>query len=206
MKCFTCGREIQNSYYLDGKVYGHECYKLALAQKYIHLQEFKNDDWTKKCIAAIELFRNVEFKKSVWNQEFQKSVLTQWDACNKLSGKQFGLIMKNIDEMEWNYIYFYLLEDGEKKDAQARYITNWTENNKLIEKYKNDERLHEAIKIEHKFGIEKRERKYYIVEYRYWLNDSNSFEILNNTKLEKLKEEIQEEPDEIEIVNIIEVV
>lgn len=206
MKCFTCGREIQNGYYLDGKVYGHECYKLALAQKYIHLQELKNDDWTKKCIAAIELFRNVEFKKSAWNQEFQKSVLTQWDACNKLSGKQFGLIMKNIDEMEWNYIYFDLLEDEGKKDTQARYITNWTNHNGLIEEYKNDERLYEAIRIEHRNGIQRHDRKYYIVEYKYWLNDNNNFEILSNIKLEKLKEEAQETPEEIQIINIIEVV
>lgn len=165
MKCFTCGKTIENGYYLDGKTYGHECYKLALAQKYIHLQELKNDDWTKKCIAAIELFRNVEFKKSAWNQEFQKSVIAQWDTYHKLSGKQFEIILKNIDNMEYNYIYFDLLEDTEKKYEQAKYITNWTNHNGLIAKYMHDERLHEAIKIEHKRAIEKHNRKYYIIEF-----------------------------------------
>ncbi|HBY20610.1 MAG TPA: hypothetical protein DEG71_06325 [Clostridiales bacterium] len=202
MKCFTCGRKIQNPYMLDGKVYGHECYKLALAQKYIHLQELKNDDWTKKCIAAIELFRNVEFKKSAWNQEFQKSVLTQWDKYHKLSGKQFEIILKNIDTMEYNYIYFNLLEDEEKKNAQARYITNWTKHNRLIEKYKNDNRLHEAIRIEHKTGIERRGRKYYIVEFiDIDEPERKFFDIVPSKSLEDLQND-----EYIEIKNLIEVV
>jgi glutamyl/glutaminyl-tRNA synthetase len=182
MTCFTCGRPIINAHWLDGKMYGHECYKIALSLKYAALQKVYNDDYTKKCIAAITTLENTSFGKG-WNEDFKKSILSQWNNCNKLTGKQLDIVLKKVDTMEYHYIYFALLDDAEKITEQAKLLVNLTNHHNLIEKYKDDERLHEAIKIAHSRAIAKKNKKYYIIAWHeaddqeeiFWTISDNDF-------------------------------
>lgn len=171
MKCATCGKEIKNAYYLDGKVYGYNCYKLVLTQKYAKMQELKNDDYSRKCIALIEVFKTKTFKDK-WNKDFQESILNQFDNGHKLTGKQFNLISNKLDEVEkieYNFLYLDLskmIEDNKeyiddiKNDLHGLLLIN----SNMLKHFKNDERLFILIKDYYKKLIEKRGYKYYLIE------------------------------------------
>lgn len=192
MKCFTCGREIQNGYRLDGKVYGHECYKMALSLKYIHLQELKNDDWTKKCIAAITVFENVEYKDK-WNQEFKQSILNQWASCNKLTGKQLEVMLKKIDYIEYTFSYLAQLEDEEKIRETNKNLYYWIEGKQEeLVKYKNDERFINVVKNQFK-------NKRYIITSKDIDEKKAIVQIVRDSLLEEYKND-----EYIEILEIIE--
>jgi hypothetical protein len=199
-KCATCGKAIQNPYYLDGKIYGHECYKLAVALKYAHLQEMKNDDYTKKCISSIETFRNKIFKDK-WNQDFQKSVLTQWDSCNKLTAKQFDVIVKKFDEIEninYKFLYLELLEDIEKIAEIQKELFN-TITRTYLKQFKGDERFL-SLANKHYERSKKRGIRHFITELKDIDEEQSWMQILQEIELESYKNK-----DYIEILTCIEV-
>jgi hypothetical protein len=196
--CSQCGKKIENAYYLDGKIYGHECYKMALSLKYTALEQQKNDSYTNKCIALIEIFRNKTFKDT-WNKDFQTSVLKQFDECHKLTGKQFDVIVKKFDDKEYiNYLLIYteIYQDREIE----KYIYNQVVNAKyLLSEYKNNEMFIRCIKTENEISI-KRSRKLYIVEYKD-IDEPNSIgRIIKADELEELKND-----EYIEIISVQEV-
>lgn len=66
--------------------------------------EIKNDNWTKKSIAVIEVFKNKIFKD-------------KWNNYNKLTGKQYNCIIKKfteLEEIEYNFLYLSLLKEDEE--------------------------------------------------------------------------------------------
>lgn len=74
IKCSTCNKTIKNPYYLDGKIYGYNCYKMALSLKLAKLQDIKNNEYALKCFATIEVFKNKKFTKD-WNINFKSQLL-----------------------------------------------------------------------------------------------------------------------------------
>jgi len=200
MECVTCGKKILNTHLLDGKVYGYNCYKLALALKYVALQGIKNDDWVRKCVAAIETFQNMKFKDS-WNENFQVSILAQWNECGKLTGKQMEAIVKKFDEIEHMKYQLLYLELSEYNKEIARGIENnirrmfmYFANNAMAEIFKNDERVHAAIKL-----ISKRVKL--IVKYKDIDESCFSYGLLEQqNELDQLRND-----EYIEIIEVIEI-
>jgi len=188
--CITCGKEIKNPYYLDGRIYGHECYKMAVALKYAHLQEMKNDDYIRKCVAVIETFRNKSFKDQ-WNKDFQTSILTQWDACQKLTMKQLQCIVTKFDKIE--YAEVYLLHYGLSQpyvesgiSCEKNGLLTLFSNQETLKVFKNDERLHEFLKDYYTSSI-KRGKKFYILVSKDEDMKENYYEIARESRLEGYK-------------------
>ncbi|RXZ78165.1 hypothetical protein EBB07_29360 [Paenibacillaceae bacterium] len=155
--CYTCGKSIQNVHHLDGKSYGYNCYRQALALKYVHLQNIANADWSHKCIALIEVFKTKTFKDD-WNKRFQDSIVAQWDDCHKLTGNQFAAIHKKFNEVEtWEYELTYMvIGNGSEKSIErirSLYGGGAFNKEKLYENFHNDERLIDFLKIGNKHLI-----------------------------------------------------
>ena len=126
MKCCTCGKEIQNTYYLNGKCYGRNCYKIALAQWKLEKQQLLNDKYAAEVAKCIEIYRQKTFTKQ-YNTNFQISIINQYDQCKKLTAKQLSCIKKSFneeDKIKYHLLDFDLAE-GEKflKDKNGQYLT-----------------------------------------------------------------------------------
>lgn len=202
-KCVTCGRVIKNVYILDGKNYGYNCYKMALSLKYAKMQEIKNNSYICKCVALIDVFQNKEFT-SKWNISFKESILKQWNACKKLTGKQMDVIIDKLDNIEYAefMLYYYMLNKKFVESGitpEKNHIYNlFNKDNDVLKLYKNDERLHSLIKEIHNRVIERHCIKFYIVESKDVDDDFSICEIVRENRLE------QDRQDEyIEIIEVI---
>ncbi len=93
-KCAICGKIIKNTYFLNGKIYGYECYKKELALIYKKFEDEKNAEYVAKCFAAMQVFKN---KKS---NAFHDSVCKQYDNYGKLTARQLECILKGFTSKE----------------------------------------------------------------------------------------------------------
>lgn len=113
-KCSICGKNIKNIYYLNGKVYGYECYKRELSLLYKKFEDEKNAEYSAKCFAAMQIFKN---KKS---NRFHDSVCEQYESCKKITAKQLECIIKsftNKEMIDFCQVWFYLSKkDNVKRD------------------------------------------------------------------------------------------
>jgi hypothetical protein len=203
-KCCTCSKDIKNIYRLDGKNYGYNCYRLALALKMAKLEEIKNNEYALKCFATLEVFKNKEFNRE-WNNNFKNSILLQWNDCKKLTGKQLNCItskMNNIELLEIELIYALISEDDRDKlcidifySCKQYFLVN----------FKNDKRLHEILKYTIKRMNEYRIRKnkelktYYIVSYRDIVLEEEFNDLCSQETLDKYKND-----EDLEMIEIIE--
>lgn len=168
MKCATCRKSIEHPYYLDGKIYGYNCYKMAVALKYAKMQEIKNEDYARKCASAIEVFSNKTFKDS-WNKDFQISILNQWNECKKLTGKQLDLIIKKFNEVETIEYYLTYIEISRQFSDRASKDNEFLIhllNSNMLKHFKHDERIHDFYRDINASAIKRHNIKYYIVEYK----------------------------------------
>ena len=175
LKCTTCNKEIKNPYRLDGKVYGYNCYKMALSLKLAMLQEIKNSEWNQKCFSLVEVLRNKEFKDS-WNNDFKMSILEQWDRHGKMSTKQFNCIIKKFNKIEYMeyLLILYDIIDREVGSTCDRYNV-WEElkDQEVIKHFKNDERIFKFIKDYKNKRIKRLGKQYCIVTWNE-IEDKNS--------------------------------
>lgn len=100
MKCALCGKDIKNVYRLNGKVYGYNCYKLELAKYKIEQQQLLNDEYAKKVLMAILVYKEKTFTRQ-YSVDFQKSILDQYNACKKLTGKQLTAVQNTFSKQDW---------------------------------------------------------------------------------------------------------
>lgn len=197
MKCSNCGKTIQHPYHLDGKIYGYNCYKQALSLKYISLQEKNNNSYNAKCISAIEIFSNIEYKKE-YTKKFQESILQQWNTCKKLTGKQFNCIIKKFNNIQ--YIDYALLYIELFKDVEAeRHIYYKVREENLINRYKNNKIFLNIVKNIYKTSIEKG-KVFYIVTFKDIDDNFIYCELLSKQKLTNIKKD-----NDTKILDIIEI-
>lgn len=78
MKCAECGKAIMNPHFINGIAYGYNCYKQKIALIYKQWEDERNVDYSVKCFAAIEVFKN---KKTNY---FHESIMKQWNDCKNL--------------------------------------------------------------------------------------------------------------------------
>ena len=148
--CAECGREIKNAHYLDGKVYGYNCYKQKLALIYKKWEDERNAEYSAKCFAAMEIFKN---KKS---NSFHDSIIKQWNDCKKLTAKQLECIIKGFSDFETLSFYkvWFLLSNN---DDKRKSISTWTEiliqKTKTVYLYVEDEEIHNILLLNHPSGI-----------------------------------------------------
>jgi len=202
LTCSTCGKIIEHPYYLDGKVYGYNCYKLAVALKYAKQMEIRNNNWTKKSIAVIEIFKNKVFKDK-WNKDFQESIIKQWDTYSKLTGNQFKCIIKKLtelEEIEYNFLYLSLLKEENEIEEITKYLYyRITEQQKIFKTFKNDNRFINII-ANYRKGSIKRGKNFFIVEFRDIDEVKSICQVLREDKLKLLKKD-----EYTEIIEIIKV-
>ena len=112
MKCICCGKEIKHIYYLDGKTYGYNCYKLKVAEKYKNYIDNKNLKYSLMAISAVEIYKNHK-ECSSWGKEFKESIIKQFTNCNKLTYKQLSCICNRLTKEElikYNILLLNLLK------------------------------------------------------------------------------------------------
>lgn len=149
MKCADCGREIKNAYYLNGNMYGYNCYKRKLALIYKQWEDERNAEYSAKCFAAMEIFKN---KKSNY---FHDSIVRQWNNCKKLTAKQLECITKSFSESETIEFYkvWFLLATDELKKGISSWLENLILRTKTTYLYMNDDEAVNILLFNHPSGI-----------------------------------------------------
>lgn len=149
MKCCVCGKEIKNPHYINGKPYGYNCYKQKLAIIYKQWEEVHNAEYSAKCFAAMEIFKN---KKS---NSFHDSVVEQWKAYKKITGKQLECIIKGftVDETIAFYKAWFIIATKDTKKNISGWVEQIIIKNKITYKFVYDEEVHKILLILHPSGI-----------------------------------------------------
>ena len=125
-KCSQCNKTIKNVFYLDGKQYGYSCYRKALITKKAELKELKYSIYNLECVALIEVFKTIQFKKQ-YNIRFQNGIVNFWNKVNKLTYKQQQMIKSNFSKknhIDFLLLYFELLDDENKKHEISKAVFN----------------------------------------------------------------------------------
>lgn len=148
MKCAECGKAIKNPHFINGIAYGYNCYRQKIALIYKQWEDERNVDYSVKCFAAIEVFKN---KKT---NSFHESIIKQWNDCKKLTAKQLECIIKGFCDSEKLSFYkvWFLLAYGNNKNS----IASWMEI--LIRKigvshFVDDEEVHKILLCIYPQGI-----------------------------------------------------
>lgn len=188
MKCSRCGKQIINGYYLNGKVYGYNCYKEELSILKAKLTEEHNKEYNLKCTALINTFSNITYKNE-YNNNFKNSILTQWNSCQKLTMNQFKCIFNkfnNIQAIEYKLTLLELLEDKEAI-KEINYNIYSSIDNSILNIYKEDRRILNVIQFQNKYNNTKIE---YIFNYKE--NSKNFTKKGTKLMLEELKEDLED--------------
>ena len=142
-KCTKCGKEIKNTYMLNGKAYGYNCYKQELAMVLAEKEKLANEKYQLEIAATIEILKN----RSNLN-DFLKSIINFYEEKGFLSNKQMKCIKLSKDEQLEKMLIMGTFDKNQIKDLLTEY-TNL-----------NDERLINMIQDQvRKNG----ERKYSII-------------------------------------------
>lgn len=141
--CASCGKKIKNPHYLDGKIYGYNCYKQALSVKYKQWEDAKNAEYSAKCFAAMQIF---EGKKS---SQFHDNVCKQWHDCQKLTAKQLECIIKGFthqEKIDFWCIWSELTEDDILKWSIPSWIISEINKNRISwAHYMYNESIHKCL-------------------------------------------------------------
>ncbi len=191
MKCEECGREIKNAHYVNGKAYGHNCYKKQLAILYKAWEDEKNKEYSVKCFSAMQVFQN---KKG---NRFHDSICKQWNDCKKLTAKQLDCIIKGFNDKE--KIDFYLIWCSLTNDDTLKMsIPSWIQG--IVRNYKDY--------IENELFIDcmlcEREYQKYGFHFLHDIEDEpETIFIMKNGKEGKILKEHQED-EYLEILKVVE--
>ena len=196
--CSKCGKEIKNIYKLDGKVYGYNCYKIALAEKYKNYIDTKNLKYSLVAVATVETYKNHK-EASKWGIDFKQSILKQFSECQKLTYKQLSCIVKRLsaeEKLNNDLLICSLFKDNNLKEEylkQCKDISYYFNKSDIIKKYKDDELFKQCIKDSYK-----RHMNIYAE-----LDDNEEYwYIVSDKKLNYFIEEAEEDAD-IKILEII---
>lgn len=147
--CAECGKEIKNPHYLNGKLYGYNCYKKELAILYKQWEDERNTEYSAKCFSAMEVFKT---KKS---NSFHDSIVNQWNNCKKLTAKQLECIIRGftLEETISFYKLWFLIANKENQKGISSWLENIILKNKIVFKIVHDEEICNILLVNHPSGI-----------------------------------------------------
>ena len=181
MKCADCGKEIKNAHYINGKAYGHNCYKKHISMLCKQWEDEKNQEYSVKCFSAMQICQG----KS--RNSFHDSICKQWNDCN----------IKGFNDKE--KIDFYLIWCSLTKDETLKMsIPSWIQG--IVRNYKDY--------IENELFIDcmLREREYQKHGFHFLRDIEDEPEtifIMKNGKEGKILKEHQED-EYLEILKVVE--
>ena len=189
MKCECCRKTIINPYYLDGKVYGYNCYKKALALKYIQWEDERNKEYSIKCFSAMEIFKNKKLNS------FHDSIVKQWNDCKKPTVKQLECIIKGFTDTEkfsfW-LIQINLTQNEMTKKSLAAWIENDINKRQAWKEYIDNEQVNNSIL---------NDSKYKRLGFHYYKDIEDDFIAIESNRY--LEENQQDEYTEVlKVINI----
>ena len=182
-KCTKCGKEIKNTYMLNGKAYGYNCYKQELAMILAEKEKLANEKYQLEIAATIEILKN----RSNLN-DFLESIVNFYEEKGFLSNKQMKCIKLSKDE---------LLEKMLIMGTMELTSSNMTQLNDLLSNETNlsDERLiHLITSATRKNG----ERKFSLIRFQDEDEDEPTTIIIRKSELERY-----EEDEYLELLKII---
>ena len=176
MNCFSCDRKIKNPYFLNGKSYGYNCYRQKLALILKEKEEIKNELYSIKCFAAIEILKT---KKQ---NNFTTSIINQYEKCNKLTMLQLKCIIKMFSKLELNKMYLNMLDVKYIKDVEKSFYYNISSDYEMIFSLKNDIRVQNIIRKYNKHA-------HCIISYKYIDDEIQYCAIIRKEDLAEYKED-----------------
>ena len=182
-KCTKCGKEIKNTYMLNGKAYGYNCYKQELAMVLAEKEKLANEKYQLEIAATIEILKN----RSNLN-DFLKSIINFYEEKGFLSNKQMKCIKLSKDEQLEKILIVGTMELTSSNMAQL---------NDLLSNETNlsDERLiHLITSATRKNG----ERKFSLIRFQDEDEDETTTIIIRKSELERY-----EEDEYLELLKII---
>lgn len=188
MKCAKCGKEIYNTYKLNGKYYGYDCYKKELLIILANKENLAKEKYNLEVSITIEILKNRNKLNS-----FLKDIIKFYETKSFLSSKQLKCI-KLTDEENFNKmltLYDLLKDKKERENIEINILNQLYKNNSKKDININDIRLITLLK-----SLKKIQRKQYIL-YKYKVNNE-IVTTLERGILEDIKEELYE--DEIEFI------
>lgn len=153
-KCTKCGKEIKNTYWLNGKAYGYNCYKQELAMILAEKERLANEKYKIDVAATIEVLKN----RTKLN-DFLKSIVKFYEEKGFLSQKQIKCIKLSNDEQLEKILIIGLTDDKFKNNEILYNISNLLTDNTNLK----DERL---INMIQSFTLRSGERSSYVIRYK----------------------------------------
>lgn len=171
--CASCGKAIKNEYRLNGKVYGYNCYKVALAQYKLELQKLINDVYALEAELILQVYGNMTFKNS--NAiEFQRSVLDFYKNTGKVTYKQLDAVKSKFTASSWTEYYLLKMDIMEDKSIA----------NKVLDSFYKDQRENKKFNIdywtENKTFIKAVKLVYNKLDTVYIYTDEDGFLFIND--------------------------
>ena len=197
-KCTKCGKEIKNTYMLNGKAYGYNCYKQELAMVLAEKEKLANEKYKIDAAVTVEILKN----RNKLN-DFIKSIINFYEEKGFLSYKQMECIKLTDQEKfeKWLTIYEVSTDSYRKEEIEDR-IYNMLYD-KIYELNVNiyDERLIALLRANKK--IQRRVQKGKVVSVLKYRNNNKLITTIDFVNLKILKEELKE--DEIDFIEGIEI-
>lgn len=142
-KCTKCGKEIKNTYWLNGKAYGYNCYKQELAMILAEKERLANEKYQLDVAVTIEILKN----RTKLN-DFLKSIINFYEEKGFLSYKQVECIKLTNQEKFEKWLTVYEMSDNQDRKEEIRNIIyeSLKHNNRQKDININDDRLINIIK------------------------------------------------------------
>ena len=188
MKCAKCNREINNTYKLNGKYYGYDCYKKELSMVLANKENLAKEKYNLEVSITIEILKN----RNKLN-DFLKDIIKFYENKGFLTSKQLKCI-KLTDEETFNKmltVYDLLKDEKEREEIEINILNQLYKNNNKKDININNIRLITLLK-----SLKKIQRRQYTL-YKYKVNNE-IITTLERGILEDIKEELIE--DEIEFI------
>lgn len=196
-KCIKCGKQIKNTYWLNGKAYGYNCYKQELAMILAEKERLANEKYQLDVAVTVEILKN----RNKLN-DFLKSIINFYEEKGFLSYKQMECIKLTDQEKFEKWLTVHEMSENEERKEELENIIY----NKLYDKiYElniniNDERLIKLLKSNRK--IQRRIQKYKVVSLLKYRNGNKIVTTIDFDSLKIIKEELKE--DGIEFIEGVE--
>lgn len=193
-KCSKCGKEIKNTYWLNGKVYGYNCYKQELAMILAEKEKLANEKYQLDVAVTVEVLKN----RTKLN-DFLKSIINFYEEKGFLSFKQVECIKLTASEKfeKWLTVHEISKNEERKEEIQELIFNKIYENMHEKDINMEDERLINLLKEHRK--IKRRIAKGKNVSLYKYIRDGKIITTLELNSLEDIKTELEE--DELKFVS-----
>lgn len=186
-KCSKCSKEIKNTYMLNGKVYGYNCYKQELAMILAEKEKQAKEKYKTNIAATVEILKN----RSKLN-DFLKGIVNFYEEKGFLSHKQMKCIKLNHQEEleKWLIIYTMSNNTREKEEVENIIVDKLYRNTAERDINIKDERLINLLKSHKK--ITRRILQGKNVSLYKYITDKKIITTLEMNSIKDIKEGLKE--------------